>query len=1540
MPESTPPAPPAPPAPLPQEQQRLIQMLDYLENWDRLNRSPTFDVSDHQGGLVVWESDLQGLKGVHLKPSDVTGDIWLEVERLFATNPPTPPAEISRWVVISDLPDVLPTHRESIPDEDDKELFLIFEDQEEVKASFEAYKKGVWQKWADSEKPRRQCISLYEKLFSLLQTIETEGSESALELVWGMGVALWIKEGKRVRYPILSRLVEIDPVGIDMSIRVRVRNVTPILETDIFAALDNPSLASYERSARSILENPEIEINPFDESTFGQIIAEAVSKLAKGARVWNKNEHPENPKIPTPTDDLTITNTWVLFARKKGTNALIEDIRRLKKAIEEEEKLEGAAKVLVQDLVGEVPEMQQRHWLGLSSSSLSIDGILSDEPEVSVDQHLLYFPKPFNNEQVQIIDRLEHSNGVVVQGPPGTGKTHTIANVICHYLAQGKRVLVTSKGEQALTVLREKLPEAVQHLTVSILTSERDGLKQLEQSVSKISTEISNLNKAELKKEIDHDHRRIDVLHTKIMTIEKELGSWAKKNINPVPPSLDSLRPHELAKYVLDNQESFKWFPDQLHDGSEHEPQFTDDDIIRLKSAREMVGKNIVYARTPLPEVSSLPTSSRIAELHTELQTFDTLTSAIEEQSIPSIRSASDALVEAAILLRDELWACAAIEKDLVDDWAKWVKKNSDVRLQPTHAFGVAEKVTEELSTLVNNRKQFIGVEVAWSEELDDDEELIHAIKNASSGKPPFGDSWGNWAIDLVGLTPQTTKLARERFNKITLNGRAPKNDSDWQWVQAFALLRRNSKPILVRWNSLKADSPIQELPLEPIQGLRMAEQMLERFERIKNVATCLHPSICSHYKTVFADPINVQLLDDPEAMHRLATALDIRIKRYQLQAARKTVADLKAVFRGVELPLFFDFTDFLETKLGQPSLSLRQIEDLWQTLIDNLSSLHALKDYFSIIEKVCALVRSSGALQWAEKLSCEPAQEGSINWTPNDWENAWKWSRQFGFIRSIDNRQRMQDLSEQRIKLQNDLSKAYSGVIEKLTWIKLRETLDKDAGLMPALQSYMNAIQRIGGGTGVRAPRFRRDARNAMSKAHMAIRCWIMPHWRVSESLPPDLGIFDLIIVDEASQSDLWALPSILRAKKILVVGDDKQVSPTVFAQETDILQLHSRFLRDLPFGANLTPDKSLYDFAKVAFATNQVELREHFRSVEPIISFSNNLCYSGNIRCLRVPTAKERITPPLVDVFVKNGRRGGVNKVNTNEAAAIVDEIKSLVADPAFKKKSIGVVSLIGRHQAALIFKMLSDEIGAEKILEHSIRCGDAYNLQGSERDIVFLSLVSCKETVTPQGFTGIEATQRVNVAASRARDRLYLYRSFERSDLSAADKLRAALLDHFAAPLQRDPEKKGRERCESDFEKAVYDRLHEAGYRITPQVPAGGYRIDMVVEGHEGRRLAVECDGDQYHAPDVWMRDMFRQRTLERAGWTFWRCWGSSFIRDPDACMQDLFRTLKELQIEPLGSTEIDLSEIVEYREVGEMPKPEEVSAGGSESQDTEH
>src|SRR5262245_51357486 len=106
------------------------------------------------------------------------------------------------------------------------------------------------------------------------------------------------------------------------------------------------------------------------------------------------------------------------------------------------------------------------------------------------------------------------------------------------------------------------------------------------------------------------------------------------------------------------------------------------------------------------------------------------------------------------------------------------------------------------------------------------------------------------------------------------------------------------------------------------------------------------------------------------------------------------------------------------------------------------------------------------------------------------------------------------------------------------------------------------------------------------------------------------------------------------------------------------------------------------------------------------------------------------------------------------------------------------------------------------------------------------------------------------------------------------------------------------------DSWFEVDVFLRIHGRGYRVIPQFEVADYHIDLVIEGMHGR-LAVECDGDFWHGPERYEADMIRERMLQRCGWTFWRVRGGEFYRDPDAAMNDLWRTLDLLGIQPYSS-----------------------------------
>jgi very-short-patch-repair endonuclease len=198
--------------------------------------------------------------------------------------------------------------------------------------------------------------------------------------------------------------------------------------------------------------------------------------------------------------------------------------------------------------------------------------------------------------------------------------------------------------------------------------------------------------------------------------------------------------------------------------------------------------------------------------------------------------------------------------------------------------------------------------------------------------------------------------------------------------------------------------------------------------------------------------------------------------------------------------------------------------------------------------------------------------------------------------------------------------------------------------------------------------------------------------------------------------------------------------------------------------------------------------------------------------------------------------------------------------------------------------------------------VRCGNAYHFQGDERDVMFVSLVvAAGEGRRIGAMTKEPDRQRMNVAASRARDQLWCVRSVALEELHP-DDVRSQFIRHCQNPAlvgQAEAEAS----FDSDFERDVFRRITARGYRVKTQHRVGRFRIDLVVEGHRGR-LAVELDGDAYHGPDRWEADRQRQAILERLGWTFHRIRGSAFYRDPDAALSGLWDHLEALGIQPVS------------------------------------
>ena len=575
-------------------------------------------------------------------------------------------------------------------------------------------------------------------------------------------------------------------------------------------------------------------------------------------------------------------------------------------------------------------------------------------------------------------------------------------------------------------------------------------------------------------------------------------------------------------------------------------------------------------------------------------------------------------------------------------------------------------------------------------------------------------------------------------------------------------------------------------------------------------------------------------------------------------------VDDLRQKLDGKSGLVVEGISALITKQLGSTDALDTDITNQWRELSSELRRLAGLRPDLVAIVRVTSEIERSGAVQWANDLRTEAAKAEADALLPATWLEAWRWRVAKSLLEGLDGHEELKLKFDRRKTAEGDMAKTYRALVASKAWLAVHENSPEN--VRQALQEYLNEIQAIGAGTGIRAIHHRQLARAAMERAYPAVPCWIMPQWRVSESIPPKIGSFDLVVIDEASQSDLWALPALLRGRKILVVGDHRQVSPSgVGLEEQKIRDLFTRYLTEQPHASQMRPDRSIYDLARVVFAGNSVMLKEHFRCVPAIIEFSKREFYEHEIKPLRLPKRSERLDPPLIDVFVKGGFRKG--DVNEPEARAIVAEIASIIDDPVMKGRTVGVVTLLGNEQAKRIDELIRRKIPTHEIVARKIRVGEPPIFQGRESDIMLLSMVLQK------GDRGLPDQiihqQRMNVAASRARDRMILFRSIEDNSINP-ESLTARLIAHFHQPFHQDAQKVTalRDLCESDFEREMYDDLTERGFRVRPQVKVGGYRIDFVVEGTEDRRLAVECDGDRYHGPAQWGDDMIRQRVSSSA------------------------------------------------------------------------
>lgn len=1503
----------------------LGSLLDYVLEQDKEVDPRGFRLGKHDG-FQRNRPSLQGLPGVDFDIKLEGDHLWLRVARLDADKAPAVSDERFKGVILvgDDPSGAVPRLDETaikrmlaagaaqrLPEQQ----ATLEENTRLAAAEALARYTPLWNAWAEGEKPRRKTIALYGDLFAIKQQLDSEETAKPHELVWGVGVTAWklafaekaVTSPVEFQYPVITQAVELAVDDDSLAILVRPRAVDPRLEFDAFAACQIQATADVENAAREALaKSSDRPVSPFDPGSFEHLLKLIAGNLHEKGRFVQTDG-----AFPAAGPDLLVSDAWVLLARPRSNNYLHEDIARLKRRLDENAPIPEGPLAFVTPPSDEQMTYSAVTFRGLSGGSGGAEG--GGAPRE------LYFPLPYNHEQVTIVEQLERADGVSVQGPPGTGKTHTIANIVCHYLASGKKVLVTAKGEQALEVLQSKIPSEVRPLTVALLSGDREGMRQFQTSIEAIIHNVSQLNPDVVRTQIQTDHSAIDRAHAELGAIDRRVDEIALAQLSNVEVDGIEMRAQKMAELVLSGEDKFGWFDDEVTLSQKNAPALNAEEASSLREARRRLGHDLVYTSVRIPSSSALLPAADVGKLHQVLVDKREIEASEAQGKLLALRASTPEVLQAARTMLAQVEAAAALASELETSEEVWTH---DLRKKcRSEEFSSEREALEalfgEIDDLIAARAEFLKRPVEAPEAALSSAKVREAIVRAAETGKPFGFlSFG--AGD-----------AKDALQGVKVAGLAPASTDDWKHVHRYVHLHEKVLSFSVRWNEF---AELLSIPTVSggVTALRRIERLSINAKKAHRLATTFDGNLHRSGTVVFATPPLAQLRGSSEELHSVVTHLRSHLTRADLSAAAMQLATLQEKLAGAAGPITVGLRAFVDQTLGNKEVPVERAVALYSELLAEVRRIEGLSQELATVRDATTRIEQAGAPKLASRLRKQAVTvAGEDSTFPVTWREAWNWARVRSHLESIEAREELRTLAARRRDLERGLAKLYENVVSKAAWLATK--LGASPKVLSALETYRTAVRRIGMGTGPNATRHRRDAQKAMHDAQAAVPCWVMSHAKVSETLPAQLGAFDLVIVDEASQSDLWALPAVLRGKKILVVGDDKQVSPDGgFMSSARIQELKDRFLADQPFSAVLTPEKSLYDLASTVFAAHKVMLREHFRCVPPIIAYSNRTFYDGFIQPLRIPKASERIDPPLVDVFVEGGTRNAKDE-NKLEAEAIASEIEALLLDPLFAGRTIGVVSLLGPGQAKLIDSIVRQRCDANELHARRFGCGDARYFQGSERDIIFLSMVvgpdNCRAT------SGNMFEQRYNVAASRARDRMYLVRSVEMSHLSPADNLRRGLLGHFSKPIDTSPDeaKSLIELCESGFEKQVYTQLFQRGYRVVPQVKAGSFRIDMVVEGANDTRLAIECDGDEFHGPDRWAADMRRQRVLERAGWTFWRCFASTWSLRTDEVVAELVDRLTTMGIEPLGALE-RVPSLVEFRN---WKLPSAASAGHASS-----
>lgn len=1074
-----------------------------------------------------------------------------------------------------------------------------------------------------------------------------------------------------------------------------------------------------------------------------------------------------------------------------------------------------------------------------------------------------FFPLPYNREQLEIYKNYKTHELSVVTGPPGTGKSHSIVNLLCAMLAEGKRILVTAKTDKALESLLDKIPPHFRGLVMA-------DIKQQNHSDYTLSNSIDNIRKLLLDKnsyDLDVDLNKLNNNKKKYQSEKSELAQLLSQEYSKIGSSyFDSeFTVFELYNFIEERKSNWDFIEDIVNK-----------DVLENSSE---ISKAIQRYYALLPESKQLVdldfNKVQSALNKVDFETYNTLKETLKNKlsflKVKNLKSFNLNIVEAISesFVRYKNKEIISTNKEFLED-ILFKERSLSKDVKDFEINRSAQEIKTEKAKYLRDISTYIALLPEGKDKLSFIQKKINSLYKTVKyiDQISINDTFCNNKNALIefreflntfsNLNEIIEIMVKHKFIEFKLDEHCNLKKMQSAVIDGLDKVKVNIKIL----NKLNEDKVVNFIETYEIPN--------NNIETIENVSLTLI--------NVFREALNIdsKLLDSSKAISdTIKIVSDLNI------ASFKTREDVIFTKQKIEI-------------LEKENRAYQEFDEVKKTLR-------------RFLPKTFKTLKSNNVI--------------ILNKLHKDSFYLKDLSQQLNKITSIDMRKTSERLKHATEAIKNSKSDILSGLAKGN--FKNRFNEEEKNNFINLLSKFEYEFKQSKRGIADKE-KFRRNAQQTAKAIAPNISCWVMKFDDVLKTVDTQPEVFDCIITDEASQLNFNSLLLGYYGKKMIVVGDEKQTSPEDIAITNEAFDsLRENNLDFMGLDAiNIRSDASLFSLSNLVAGTTNQMLREHFRCVPELIDFSKKYFYEDKLVPLKVISADRLI--PKKRVFVEKAYLE--DKTVEKEIIAITQKLKEILENPAYSSKTIGVISLgLSKHTQAL--KAIVEEFSIDKLEKHNIIVDNPSEFQGDERDVILISLgvankinednsISAPTSIVDNIETNLTSKLRgINVGLSRAKEQMILFHSVALDDLKTND-FRRKIISFFdekfspVSPIElpinvevsnRIPENRPKP-FDSWFEYDVARALFDKGFQfIVPQYeikkkelfynPKLGketyvhFLLDLVVYNN-GTPLAIECDGDAFHSSveDV-AYDIERQEFLERIGWKIHRVIYSRFRIDPE-------------------------------------------------------